>query len=99
MFDDMKSISDLEQVGAHIRDEYLELPDNVRDQFRDWVTSLAAIANDARGAVLGSVCVHLPVRSDVDGEKITVVVSPNMLVRAIAAWDRDEEYITGSLEP
>ena len=101
MFDDdclIRGFAENDQLAAHIREEYQSYPEDIRIRFRQYVSTLADVANDGRLAPFGWVEVHLPVRSDVDGERVTVSVSPNMLVRAIAAWDKGEVYLPGNIE-
>jgi hypothetical protein len=45
-----------------------------------------------------SLNLHVGVQNDLVGEMESVAVSPGTLVKAIAAWDRGEEYLHGDLE-
>lgn len=82
-----------DQLHAQIRDEYLRLDEPRRCILRKWVDAVA-LAGEGPVAETGlsvDARVHLEVQGSQEME--TVTVSPGILAKAMAAWDKGEDFI------
>lgn len=86
-----------DQNTAQMRDEYLRLDEKNRRVFREWVDRLVS----AGGLPVGlGVNVLFTIHLETQGvnEMESVAVCPRTLAKAMAAWDRGEDYVHNLLE-
>lgn len=82
-----------DQSTALMREEYLRLDEDDRRVFREWLEALASAGGFPVGVGANvRVQVHLDIQFDAK-EPESVAVSPRTLAKAMAAWDRGEEYV------
>jgi len=94
----VRLVQQRDQIVAPIRDRYLRLDDNKRDVFRRWVGRLVQAGEAPVYETGTSVAMRVHLQVPGQGEMETVAISPHILARAIAVWDKGEEYLPSAAD-